>query len=369
MVAVRRNQATLTPLLLYGIASLVVPGKAEGAVLPPSSALQDTILRIGVVHGDARQVFGSIRHVEVDDDGNVLILDDQSYGVSWFSPEGQYRDIGGRDGEGPGEFRLPRGLAIGPAGRVYVLDAAAKVAVFVLGEEGLALAREIRTSIWGSDICIEGDNMVVLGRQMLSADAGDPPGIPKAILHVKTLAGDSIRSFGAPLPVRLTADLEEYRYSLSARSNTGFVHCTGLGTVIVGSRSLGVIRSFSVDGELIWQTELNGFSPLQWETVDRGPRHKGFRAVVNPETGILSRVEAIGRMGDGRVAVTMLQSNSLWINDWSHFVVVALDPNSGVELGRRVFEMIVAARVENRLYGFVNDPFPRVMVLRHKGFP
>lgn len=115
----------------------VVPG-------PVSVELEkrDTLLlEIGVITGDPNQIFGNIRDVDVDGDGNIFVLDDQDFSVSWFGPDGRFRGRTGRDGGGPGEFRAPAGLAVSPAGQIYVLDTASrKIAEFALGEEGLVLS-------------------------------------------------------------------------------------------------------------------------------------------------------------------------------------------------------------------------------------
>ena len=69
-----------------------------------------------------------------------------------------------------------------------------------------------------------------------------------------------------------------------------------------GGERLGVIRSFSIEGEALWHTELSSFGTI--------------------------------------------------------------DAMSGAESMRMPFDMVVTARVGDRLYGFVNDPYPRVKVLR-----
>lgn len=56
-------------------------------------------------------------------DGSLYVSD--GYGnarVHKFDPDGRYRSSWGKPGEGPGEFRVPHGIAVGPADTVVVAD-------------------------------------------------------------------------------------------------------------------------------------------------------------------------------------------------------------------------------------------------------
>lgn len=65
-------------------------------------------LRLGSLeHGPAAELFGFIRDVEADDDGNVYILDSQNKEVRVFDRDGRHVRTFGREGAGPGEFQNP----------------------------------------------------------------------------------------------------------------------------------------------------------------------------------------------------------------------------------------------------------------------
>lgn len=96
----------------------------EAAAQENAVAREDPpLMEIGVIQGDRSRMFGRIDDVDVDSNGNIVVLDGQSYSVSWFSPDGRYLGTAGRQGEGPAEFQGPEGLAVGPDNLVYVLDA------------------------------------------------------------------------------------------------------------------------------------------------------------------------------------------------------------------------------------------------------
>jgi sugar lactone lactonase YvrE len=60
--------------------------------------------------------------VAVDGQGRVYVADFGNHRVQVFSPEGRLVTVWGREGGGPGEFRLPQGIAVDSRGQIYVSD-------------------------------------------------------------------------------------------------------------------------------------------------------------------------------------------------------------------------------------------------------
>ena len=88
---------------------------------------------VGELDGPEEYLFGSVRAITVDDDHNFYILDGQAGNVRVFDSSGSHVRTLGRKGEGPGEFKVPIGIAISD-GRVLVRDPAnARVQLFRLG--------------------------------------------------------------------------------------------------------------------------------------------------------------------------------------------------------------------------------------------
>ena len=67
-------------------------------------------LSIGEVEGDANYEFASIRHLEVDEHGNIYVLDAQAHRISVYDAVGLFLTSFGHQGEGPGEFKFPNRL-------------------------------------------------------------------------------------------------------------------------------------------------------------------------------------------------------------------------------------------------------------------
>jgi sugar lactone lactonase YvrE len=62
--------------------------------------------------------------VATDADGRVYVADYANHRIQTFDRHGQWLASWGREGSGPGEFRLPAGIAVDRHDRVYVSDSA-----------------------------------------------------------------------------------------------------------------------------------------------------------------------------------------------------------------------------------------------------
>jgi hypothetical protein len=109
------------------------PAVAPGAAIPLQAERQ---WALGGDSEDDAEFFGFVRDLVVDDEGNVYVLDRQLCEVRAYSVDGHYLRSFGREGEGPGEFRRPMGLALLPGSRIgVVLGMPARVAAFGLDGE------------------------------------------------------------------------------------------------------------------------------------------------------------------------------------------------------------------------------------------
>jgi hypothetical protein len=69
-------------------------------------------LTIGVELGDTNYVFGQIVEALLNENGDVLILDTSTMNIRKYSSVGDFIGAAGRQGTGPGEFQMPRGMAV-----------------------------------------------------------------------------------------------------------------------------------------------------------------------------------------------------------------------------------------------------------------
>lgn len=80
-------------------------------------------LSIGVLDGDEELMFGSLRQMAVDDEGDIYAFDGQVPALRHFDATGRYLGTLGREGAGPGEYQsFTTGLAIRSDGKIVLLD-------------------------------------------------------------------------------------------------------------------------------------------------------------------------------------------------------------------------------------------------------
>lgn len=82
----------------------------------------EELYRVGSLSGEAWEQFGSIRRVAFDGAGQLYVFDSQARYIFVVGQRGELRRKLGGPGEGPGEFRIPDGLAVMRDGRVVILD-------------------------------------------------------------------------------------------------------------------------------------------------------------------------------------------------------------------------------------------------------
>ncbi len=74
------------------------------------------------VHDSASYQFGKPKAIACDAQGNIY-SSSKSFDLSKFSPEGEFIMIMGERGEGPGQWKYPKGLAVNSKGELVLADA------------------------------------------------------------------------------------------------------------------------------------------------------------------------------------------------------------------------------------------------------
>lgn len=137
---------TMRARVLPLMAVLALPACSEQRDTPDlSSAVgeqsAEAVVEIGVIDGPEHFVFGRIVGVAMDPAGHIYVLDEQASNLRVYSASGDFLEVLAREGDGPGEIRGPMGLSVGRDGFLYVRDRNG-VSVFAAGPE-----TEVRDSL------------------------------------------------------------------------------------------------------------------------------------------------------------------------------------------------------------------------------
>jgi len=82
--------------------------------------LEEDLVIGGGEEYDENYNFRRISSMEVDDEGNILVLDYSDCRIQKYDKDGKYLQTIGRKGEGPGEFQNPFRTYLAPDGKLYV---------------------------------------------------------------------------------------------------------------------------------------------------------------------------------------------------------------------------------------------------------
>ena len=100
----------------------VVRGPAEGRWGPARGWSLAERVRLGSSDEAGPELFGQAWDFELDGYGRIYVLDRMAKDVRVFDPEGAFIRALGGEGEGPGEFQNPFGLAWSGDGNLWVVD-------------------------------------------------------------------------------------------------------------------------------------------------------------------------------------------------------------------------------------------------------
>jgi hypothetical protein len=205
---------------------------------------------IGELDDPPEYVLGSIDRV-VRTDSMIAILDSRSLVVRFYDPEGRFLASAGGPGSGPGEFARPNGLGIDSSGNIYVTDIRlTRLSVFRLGRDSVTLKASMPLNdIAPYDIC-------ALDRFVVIHGVGLRNGTNRPLLHVFDRDLADRRSFGQIY--------ETDNSTIENALSSGTVVCVPPETIVFAPSSLPLILAFSVDGDLLWVSELADFRPFPY---------------------------------------------------------------------------------------------------------
>ena len=233
----RLERHGLTLLCIVGSIASAPPVEPVGAQLWEPTDLQMTI---GRLDGDAPDVFGILRTIEVDATGNVYVLEEQASDIHVFDRDGGHIASYRRSGRGPRELLGIRGSDLDSEGVLHVADVAnGRISTFELDGDSLAFRAVTTLRFAPTDVCVLG------GRRYVLRQPGGP-GEPT----ISEIDGDGevIRGFASPEEPR-GAEQRRNRLGLCCRyrpdPEEGFSHS---GMSVVADRGGNVVLGLQIEG-------------------------------------------------------------------------------------------------------------------------
>jgi hypothetical protein len=313
-------------------------------------------LVVGQLDGADHQIFGEIADVRAAEGETFFVLDRQAREVWWYESSGEPVASLRQRGSGPGELARPRAIDVSDHGTVTVFDDTnSRYSVYDVTDA------EFR--FLGSFEPLGGE--VTVGRHVCSVR--DRVFIQTVhdgrLIHEVSLSGEILRSFGS-IEHASEDSFGPAAPMVEAVKNSGHLTCFTHPDVIVAvGRYLPLVRAFSLDGEQIWQSELNDI-----RNIGFGPG-VGLNPIIDDEHGS-HMGESVVRWNEERLLV---QYSVTWPDgigaddrDRDHYLVESrlLEIDSGREVARSVDLPLVVDASQGRYFGFRNVPVPQVVAYR-----
>ncbi|HEX7051146.1 MAG TPA: 6-bladed beta-propeller [Longimicrobiales bacterium] len=311
---------------------------------------------IGVLDQPASEVFGAIRDIAVDANGNIYILDDHAANVRVFDPKGDLLAVAGREGEGPGEFRTGgiRSAGIDAGGRLHILDVDnLRISTFELTDTALVFRESAELEFPPMDLCVIGDRRFVLVNPAQVTSG--------ALIREVDGQGHVLNAFG-----EREKPQGELRGILGERDdflNYGRLACDATtGTVVLLNDMFPLVRAFSADGEPLWRQPIPDYHQQRFEVV-RGGRMDGAikYGIPDPASGTSHGAMAVSTDGAGHVFASLMEFRDEPVVE-KRYEVRVLDVRTGEQVARKWTEGVVAKVRAGWIYTYEPEPFPRVVI-------
>lgn len=221
---------------------LVADAREAPAWVNPETGPDSLVASFGARETPEAELIGRIGMAKVRGD-EIFVLDDELNAVHVLNVSARTHARVGRAGRGPGEFTVPRGLALSED-RIYVADERQIIHVFARAEGAWSWTRDIPVPFFPIDICFVDDDLYLLA--MKDDESG--------FIH-RLEADDVVASFG--IPYRWDNPL--IRYATTEGRLACLPEVDGIAWV---PARLNEVHMYGTDGALRWITRLPGHRPM-----------------------------------------------------------------------------------------------------------
>lgn len=310
----------------------------------------DLQMTIGRLDGDAPEVFGLLRTIEVDAAGNVYVLEEQTSDIHVFDRDGGHITSYRRRGQGPRELLGIRGSDLDSEGVLHVADVAnGRISTFELDGDSLAFRAVTTLRFPPTDVCVLGGRRYVL-RQ--------PAGPAEPTISEIDGDGQVIRGFASPEEPRGAEQRRELGQT-PHMLNYGYIACDeATQTIVKFNWMVPVVRAFDPEGGVLWETTLEDYVPWQ---LRRNRLGLCCRYSPDPEEGFSHSGQSVVADRGGNVVLGLQIEGPRSAENRRHELLV-LDVSSGRVIDRHPTVGVVGSVRDGLIFTYGEEPFPQVRV-------
>lgn len=314
---------------------------------------------IGRLDGSPDDAIGMIMDIDVDSSSRVFILDRAFQMVRVFDADGSPSFTVGRSGSGPLEFRSVVALWL-EGSSLFTVDAVLGLKRIEFDKQGVPrLGSVVRLDGGVNAACGRGEQVVTLAPSV-DAKAKTRPDGSEPYIRIHDTEGRTRHTFGSSYRSQV--------WLVRQVMSEGVVECASGGRIVEALSRLPFVRAYDRAGALKWSAKLSDY--VVGTSLERGDSRGGRRIGVDPNDPRGSFTLRIRELTSGLVVVQVglvTRESLLDRSLWSVIDTYLFD----VETGRGVYvgsDLPLLGRLRgSRVYGFENDPFPRVVILRIQG--
>lgn len=208
----------------------------------PSSQGKITIhelLRLGILEGDENQIFFKANDVQIDNKGNIYVLDAGNHRIQKYDRVGRYILTIGQKGQGPGEMIMPVGMQLDSKGNIVVFDGKLSRVSKFTPKGNFVNSFSTNFFIWDG-VVDEKDNVYLHGRYN------------GKLIHKFNFEGQHLFSFMKEIKNKEKVDMEIEQFV-----NNGKLAMTSDDKIILALPFPYTLFFFDPDGKLIRRTVAN----------------------------------------------------------------------------------------------------------------
>jgi len=290
-------------------------------------------------------VFGLIEDLAVGPDGRLYVLDSRLNEVQVFTRGGSPIGRAGEPGVGPGALAAPEAMTLIANRELVIADRYKALKFFDITGDAPVYRGVTELDFIPEDFCVLRNRIFIYGWQ---ADG--------TFIHEFTTGGKHVKSFGRPY--------DSPNLLVQNQLTEGPIECVEDEEIVVAMHEfLPIVYGYSADGELVWQSLLQDFKIID---IIEGVRNGRPAVVFSYARGEFDRAETILPTATSAVVLQIVRSDSSSVASRAeykevHTYVIDARTGEGLYAGRGAG--ILRAIGPNMAAAAMNRPFPHVNIL------